>query len=154
MVSGPSAGAGQDEPELSQPQLLRVTRSCAIPLSELTWRYSTSGGPGGQHANRSQTRAEVGFDIEASPSLAPYQRARLMDRLGPTVAAASGDQRSQYRNRELALDRLRDKLARGLRVDAPRRPTRPTLGSRERRLDTKRRQALRKADRRGPPVQD
>lgn len=131
-------------------EVLRVGRSCAIALGELTWRFSTSGGPGGQHANRSETRAEVSFDVAASASLGPRQRARLLDRLGPTVRAASADERSQRRNRDLALERLRAKLAEGLRVDVPRRPTRPTHGSQLRRLDAKRRQALRKRERQGP----
>lgn len=147
-------GAGEDELSLGQPEQLRVTRSCTIAMVELSWRYSTSGGPGGQHANRSQTRAEVSFDVSASPSLHPHQRARLLDRLGPSVQAGASDARSQYRNRELALERLRAKLAEGLRVEVPRRPTRPTQGSRERRLDTKRRQALRKAGRRNTPPEE
>lgn len=131
-------------------EVLRVSRSCTIPLAELSWRFSTSGGPGGQHANRSATRAEVSFDVAASPSLGPHQRARLIERLGPSVRAASADERSQLRNREQALERLRAKLAAGLRVEAPRRPTRPTRRSQQRRLDAKRRQALRKQERRGP----
>jgi ribosome-associated protein len=136
------------------PERLRVTRSCAIPLAELAWRYNTSGGPGGQHANRSQTRAEVSFDITASEALGPRQRARLIERLGPVVRAAASDERSQLRNRELALDRLRAKLAAGLAVQPDRHPTGPTRGSQERRLDAKRRQGLRKSERRIQPLDE
>ena len=108
------------------------------------------GGPGGQHANTSDTRVEVRFDVAGSPSLGPRQRARLLERLGPEVRAIAGDERSQARNRELARRRLAERLAEGLRVDAPRRATRPTKGSVQRRLETKRRQSARKADRRRP----
>src|SRR5687767_605849 len=86
---------------------LRVTRSCAIDVDELEWRFTTSGGPGGQHANRAQTRAEVRFDVARSPSLGPRQRARLLEKLGPEVRVAADDERSQARNRALALERLR-----------------------------------------------
>jgi ribosome-associated protein len=132
------------------PGLLRVSGSCAIPLAELTWRFSRSGGPGGQHANTSDTRAEVRFDIAGSPSLGPRQRARLLERLGPEVRVVASDERSQVRNRELALERLGSRLAEALRVTAPRRATRPTKGSVERRLEGKRRQSDRKAARRRP----
>lgn len=127
---------------------LVVGRSLRIPLAELEVRTGPSGGPGGQHANRSHTRVEVRFDVEASPSLGPRQRARLLDRLGPTVRVVADDHRSQARNRAIALERLADRLTAGLRVDPPRRPTKPTRGSVERRLDEKRRQSTRKADRR------
>ena len=129
---------------------LRVTPSCSISLDELTWRFARSGGPGGQHANTSDTRAEVRFDVVSSPSLGPRQRARLLERLGPVVTAAASDSRSQVRNRELALERLRSKLAAGLRVDRPRRPTRPGRAARERRLEQKRHRADRKRERRRP----
>lgn len=128
--------------------MLRVSRSCAIPLAELEWRYTTSGGPGGQHANTSNTRVEVRFDVAASPSLGPLQRARLLQRLGPVVRAIAGDRRSQAQNRELALDRLAARLAEGLRVERERRPTAPTRSSKERRLEAKRRQGERKRSRR------
>lgn len=129
------------------PRSLRVSSSLAIPLTELTWRFSRSGGPGGQHANTSDTRVEVRFDIEGSPSLGPRQRARLLDRLGSEVRVVASDERSQARNRALAMERLADRLAAGLRVEAPRRPTRPTKGSVERRLEGKRRRSDRKASR-------
>jgi ribosome-associated protein len=131
-------------------EALRVTRTLAIPLEELEVRTSTSGGPGGQHANRSQTRIDVRFDVAASPSLGPRQRARLLDRLGPVVRAGSADERSQARNRERALERLAAKLAGALHIDAPRRPTTPGPGAEARRLDAKRRQSARKAARRRP----
>ena len=121
--------------------MLRVTRTCVIPLDELEWRFSASGGPGGQHANTSNTRAEVRFDVRASPSLGPRQRARLLERLGPVVRVVASDERSQTRNRQLAIDRLRSRLAEGLRVARPRRPTAPSKAARERRLSAKHRRA-------------
>jgi ribosome-associated protein len=126
---------------------LRVTRGLVIPLDELAWRFTPSGGPGGQHANKTSTRAEVRFDIESSPSLGPRQRARLLERLGPTVRVSAGEERSQARNREVALSRLAARLAEGLRTERPRVPTKPTAGSRTRRLEDKRRQSARKRDR-------
>jgi ribosome-associated protein len=138
-----------DAPEATPPNraVLRVTRGVVIPLDELTWRFTTSGGPGGQHANKTSTRAEVRFDVESSPSLGPRQRARLLERLGPSVRAASGDERSQTRNREVALRRLAERLAAGLHSERPRVPTKPTQGSKVRRLEDKRRQSTRKRDR-------
>jgi ribosome-associated protein len=131
--------------------VLRVTRSCAIPLDELEWRFTGSGGPGGQHANTSNTRVEVRFDVEASRALGPRQRSRLLERLGPVVKAVASDRRSQAQNRALALERLRDRIADALHVERPRVPTRPTAASRVRRVDAKRRQSARKRDRRRPP---
>jgi ribosome-associated protein len=121
-----------------------------IDTDELSWRFGRSGGPGGQHANTSDTRAEVRFDVASSPSLGPRQRARILDRLGPVVTAAAADSRSQARNRELALERLRSKLAAALRVERPRRPTRPGTAARERRLEDKKRRSERKQARRRP----
>ena len=126
---------------------LRVTPSLRIPLSELDWQFSASGGPGGQHANTSNTRVELRFDVAASPSLGPRQRARLLDQLGPVVRVVASGERSQARNRELALDRLRRRLSDALRVPEQRRPTTPTLGSRERRLSAKRRRGQAKRNR-------
>src|SRR3954468_7983489 len=114
--------------------VLRVSATLRIPLDELEWRFTPSGGPGGQHANRSNTRVEVRFDVEASPSLGPRQRARLLDRLGPPVGVVVDAERSQSRNGALAVSRLAERLAAALKVDAPRTATRPTAGSRERRL--------------------
>lgn len=128
---------------------LRVTASVVIPANELSWSFGPSGGPGGQHANRAHTRAEVRFDAQSSPSLSQYQRQRIIDRLGTVVTVSADDERSQLRNRRLALDRLRQKLAGALRVETPRRPTRPGRGAVERRLEAKRQQAARKKNRRG-----
>jgi ribosome-associated protein len=141
------AGRGDQGPG---PARLLVTRSCAIPLAELRWRTSRSGGPGGQHANTSDTRVEVVFDIAGSPSLGPVQRRRLQERLGDEIRVVASDERSQARNRAIALERLRTRLAEGLRVDPPRRPTRPTAGSKRRRLDDKRRRGDLKRSRRAP----
>ena len=132
----------------SSDDALRVTASVRIAASELEWRFGPSGGPGGQHANRAHTRAEVRFDIESSSSLTEGQRNRLIKKLGVSVVVSADDERSQLRNRRLALDRLRLRLADALVVEKPRRPTRPGRGAVERRLDAKRRQASRKQDRR------
>src|SRR6516225_3463166 len=105
---------------MADEDVLRVTRSLSVPLSELSWRFSASGGPGGQHANTSNTRAEVRFDVATSPSLGPRQRARLLDRLGPEVRVVASDERSQARNRALALERLAFRLADALRVEPTR----------------------------------
>jgi ribosome-associated protein len=118
---------------------LVVNRSLTVPVTELRWRFSRSGGPGGQHANTADTRVEVIFDVAGSPSLRPHQRARLLERLGPEVVAVAADERSQSRNRALALERLAGRLAVGLHVEAPRRATRPTRGSQRRRIEAKRR---------------
>lgn len=134
-------------PGVTDDDALVVGPGLVIPHRELTWRFSTAGGPGGQHVNTSNTRAEVRFDIAASPSLSPAVRDRLVARLGESVAVAAGDRRSQLQNRELALERLASRLASALRVATPRRATRPTLGSKRRRLDTKRRQGERKRGR-------
>ena len=141
------------DPE-SRRAVLRVSRSLVIPLEEIQIRATTSGGPGGQHANRSQTRIDVRFDVAESQSLGPIQRARLLDRVGRTVRAGASDERSQSRNRDLALKRLADKLAIALKVDTPRRPVRPTRSSVTRRLDAKHRQSERKAGRRRPADDD
>ncbi|MBM3670763.1 MAG: aminoacyl-tRNA hydrolase [Actinobacteria bacterium] len=133
---------------------LRVTSSCRIDLGELEWHTSRSGGPGGQHANTSDTRVEVRFDVEESASLGPRQRARLLERLGPVVRATAADSRSQARNRELALERLRSKLAEGLRVQTPRRATRPSRSAKQRRLDTKHRRGELKRRRQRPTRDD
>src|SRR5689334_18505369 len=110
-------------------------------MAELRWRFSRSGGPGGQHANTSDTRVDLTFDIARSPSLGPRQRARLQERYGEVLRVVAADERSQARNRELALRRLRDRLADGLKVDPARRATRPSKASVQRRLDAKHRQA-------------
>jgi ribosome-associated protein len=130
---------------------LEVTRSLRIPTDELTWRFTGSGGPGGQHANTANTRVELRWDVAASRAPGPRQRAVLLDRLGPVVRVVVTTERSQARNRELALERLRARVAASLRINPPRRPTRPTRASQERRLDSKRRHAERKRQRREHP---
>ena len=132
---------------------LRVNDRLAIPLAEITLRASRSSGPGGQHANVTASRVEASFDVVASQALSETQRKRLLARLGPRVVAVAQDERSQSRNRELALARLGERLARGLTVAKRRRQTRPTAASRERRLAAKRRATQRKRERR-PPEQD
>ena len=131
-----------------------VTRDVSIPLSEIVVRTSRSSGPGGQHANVTASRVEVSFDAAESPSLTDAQRERVMAKCGPVVRAVAQDARSQARNRELALERLRERLARALHVARTRRPTRPTKASRVRREHSKRRQAQRKRDRRRPATED
>src|SRR5262249_49419118 len=138
---------------------LRGTGRCAIRLDELEWRSSGPGGPGGQHANTSNTRAEVRFDVARSPSLTESQRARLLDRFGQAVRVVAADTRSQARNRELALSRLRERLAGGLptpraRRATPPRPRRaraPPAAGRRRRLEAKRRRSDLKRQRRTRP---
>jgi ribosome-associated protein len=120
---------------------VKISRSCDIPDEELEWRFTASGGPGGQHANTSNTRVDVRFDIENSTSLGPRQRARLLERLGPVARATASERRSQLQNRELARERLQSKLAAALRVERPRVATRPSRASREKRLDSKRKQS-------------
>lgn len=138
-----------DEEPVGSPPVLRVTPTCVIRMDELDWRFSASGGPGGQHVNTANTRAEVRFDIAGSPSLGPRQRARLLDRLGPEVRVVASDERSQLRNRELALERLRSRLAAALHVEPPRRPTKPTKAAKEKRLEGKRHRSETKRRRQG-----
>lgn len=130
---------------------MRVTSTCVVDATELTWRFTRSGGPGGQHANTSDTRVEVRFDIAGSRSLTESQRARLLERLGPEARASAADERSQARNRTVALDRLRQQLADGLHRDTPRRKTKPSKGAKKRRLEQKRRQSDKKRQRRWSP---
>jgi ribosome-associated protein len=134
--------------------MLRVTASVRVPIEEIGVRYETSGGAGGQHANRSHTRVELSFDVVASSAFTDAQRERVVAKLGPVVRAGAADSRSQTRNRELALERLAGKLAAALHVDPVRRPTRPTKASVRRRLDTKRQTGQRKALRRRPAIDD
>jgi ribosome-associated protein len=135
-------------------ETLHVRRGLDLPLSEIEWRATTSGGPGGQHANRTLSRVEVSFDVAASPTLGPRRRARLLERLGPVVRASASESRSQARNRDRALARLAAKLDVALRVEATRRPTRPTKRSHERRVEAKRLRAEVKRGRGRPHVDD
>jgi ribosome-associated protein len=132
---------------------LRISRELTIPLAEITVRASRSSGPGGQHANVTASRIEASFDVLASSSLSPSQRERVIAQAGPRLVGVAQDERSQARNRELALQRLAERLARALAVPRKRRPTRPTSASRVRRLDAKRRAAQRKLDRRPPSAE-
>jgi ribosome-associated protein len=129
---------------------IRVTRSVVLPLAEVELRFSRSSGPGGQHAQKSETRVEAVFDVEASGALTDVQKRRVIARAGPVLRALSQDERSQLRNRELALERLVDQLRRALRVERRRVPTEPTPQSRERRLEQKRRRSETKRLRRPP----
>ena len=133
---------------------MRVGRHIDIPESEIQIRTSRSSGPGGQHANVTASRVEAVFDVAASSALSDDQKRRIMARCGPVVRAVAQDSRSQMRNRELALERLRSRLTAALHVPRARRATRPTRASRERRLDSKRRSGERKRARRRPSPED
>ena len=130
------------------PEALHVAPGVEIPLGEVEVRASRSSGPGGQHANVTASRVEATFDVEASSALNDEQKLRLARRCGPRVTAVAQDARGQARNRALALRRLREKLAAGLREPKRRRATRPSAGSRRRRLEGKRRRSQKKAMRR------
>ena len=121
-----------------------------VPIEEIEIRASRSSGPGGQHANKTESRIEASFDVRASASLTDAQKERVIARLGERVTAVAQDARSQTRNRALAIERLRAKLLDALAPRKSRRATRPTRASRERRLDAKRRQSERKRERRKP----
>jgi ribosome-associated protein len=129
---------------------IRVTRSVSIPPDEIELRVSRSSGPGGQHANTSETRVEAVFDVEASDSLTERQKRRVVSRAGRVLRAVAQDERSQARNRELAVERLVAKLVEALRVERRRVPTRPTEASRRRRLEAKRRRSGVKRNRATP----
>ena len=129
---------------------IQVTPRLEIPLAEVELRTSRSSGPGGQHAQKTETRVEAIFDVEASQTLTPAQKLRLLGKRGPVVRAVAQDERSQWRNRELALGRLADAIRDGLKLERKRRPTRPGKAARERRLEEKRQQASRKRLRRPP----
>jgi ribosome-associated protein len=120
---------------------IRVTRSVVVPLAEIELRTSRSSGPGGQHAQKSETRVEAVFDVEASPSLSDAQKRRVLAKAGPVLRAIAQDERSQLRNRELAIERLTEALRKALRVERRRVPTKPTAASRERRLEEKKRRS-------------
>jgi ribosome-associated protein len=136
------------------PEELRINEKLAIPLGEIELRTSRSSGPGGQHANVTASRVEAVFDVAASAALSEAQRRRLLDRAGPVLSAVAQDARGQARNRELALQRLAERIAAALKVPRRRRPTRPTASSRKRRLEGKRRTGERKQGRRRPGADD
>jgi ribosome-associated protein len=129
---------------------MRVTRSVVLPVSEVELRFSRSSGPGGQHANTSETRVEAIFDVESSSALSDAQKRRVLAKAGPTLRAVAQDERSQLRNRELAIERLVEQLRQALKVERRRVATRPTKASRERRLETKKRRSQTKKLRRPP----
>jgi ribosome-associated protein len=129
---------------------IRVTRSVALPLSEVELRFSRSSGPGGQHANTSETRVEAILDVESSSALSAAQKRRVVAKAGPTLRAIAQDERSQLRNRDLAIERLVEQLRQALKVERRRVATKPTKASRERRLETKKRRSQTKKLRRPP----
>jgi ribosome-associated protein len=133
------------------PESIQVTPRLAIPLGEIELRFSRSSGPGGQHAQKTETRVEAVFDVATSATLTEAQKQRLSARAGPVVRAVAQDERSQAQNRELVLERLAAALRDGLRVRRKRRPTKPTAAARERRLAEKKRRAATKELRRRPP---
>jgi ribosome-associated protein len=129
---------------------IRVTRSVSIPLSEIELRFSRSSGPGGQHAQKKETRVEALFDVESSLALSPRQKARVLRKAGPVLRAIAQDERSQARNRELAVERVAGQLREALTIERRRIPTRPSPKSKERRLEAKRRRSEVKRLRRPP----
>jgi ribosome-associated protein len=129
---------------------IRVTRSVSIPLSEIELRFSRSSGPGGQHAQKSETRVEAIFDVEASSALTDRQKRRVLSKAGPVLRAIAQDERSQTRNRELAIARVTDALREALHVPRQRRPTKPGKAAIERRLEQKRRRSQTKRLRQPP----
>jgi ribosome-associated protein len=136
-----------------RPESIRVHRGLTIPLGEIRLRTSRSSGPGGQHAQKTETRVEATFDVDASATLTDAQKARIQRKVGPVVRAVAQDERSQWRNRELALERLASALRDALHTERRRRPTAPTAGSKERRLGEKRVRSRTKRLRR-PPDED
>jgi ribosome-associated protein len=139
--------------EAMERESIRVSRSVSLPLSEIELRVSRSSGPGGQHAQKSSTRVEAVFDVEASSALSDAQKRRVVARAGPVLRAVAQDERSQLRNRELATERLVEKMRAALAVPRRRKPTAPTAGARERRIAAKKRRSRVKELRR-PPAGD
>jgi ribosome-associated protein len=132
------------------PESIQVTPKLAIPLTEIELRFSRSSGPGGQHAQKTETRVEAVFDVASSSALSEAQRRRLLARVGPVVRTVAQDERSQWRNREVALERLAEAIRAGIRIERKRRPTAPTAAARERRLEEKRRRSRTKRLRQQP----
>ena len=148
------SGEGAEAPASPAPERgIRVTRSVLLPVSEIELRVSRSSGPGGQHAQKSSTRVEAVFDVEASEALSGAQKRRVAARAGPVLRAIAQDERSQLRNRELATDRLVEKLRAALAVPRRRVPTSPSARARERRIEAKKRRGQTKRLRR-PPKDD
>ena len=130
---------------------IRVTRSVAVPLSEIQLRTSRSSGPGGQHAQKSETRVEAIFDVEASTALSDAQKRRVIAKAGPVLRAIAQDERSQLRNRELAIERVVESLRKALHVERRRVPTKPSAAARKRQAEQKKRRGEVKRLRRQPP---
>jgi ribosome-associated protein len=135
---------------MSESESIRVTRSVVVPRREIELRTSRSSGPGGQHAQKSETRVEALFDVEASTALSDVQKRRVIAKAGPVLRAVAQDERSQLRNRELAIERVVAALREALHVRRSRLATKPTAASRERRLEDKRRRSETKRLRRYP----
>ncbi len=133
---------------------LRVNRTVVIPIDELDVRFAASGGPGGQHANRSNTRVDLRFDVVASSALGPRQKERVVERLGPVIRVVVDAERSQTRNRAIANQRLAEKLARALRIPTARVATKPSRAAKARRVDAKRIRGDVKRQRSRPPADD
>ncbi|GJM38152.1 MAG: aminoacyl-tRNA hydrolase [Acidimicrobiales bacterium] len=131
-----------------------VASRWTVSEDEITFRFVASGGPGGQHANRSNTKVEATFDVQESASMPAWLKERVTDKLGDTIRVTVDDERSQYRNRQLALERIQERVDRAAKVDRPRRKTKPTRGSQRRRLDSKRRRGDVKKGRRRPSADD
>jgi ribosome-associated protein len=129
---------------------IRVTRSVSVPRSEIDLRFSRSSGPGGQHAQKTETRAEALFDVERSASLTDAQKRRVIAKAGPVLRAVAQDERSQWRNRELAVERLVETLRAALKVERRRKPTRPSAAAKRRRQEQKKRRSETKRLRRPP----
>jgi ribosome-associated protein len=129
---------------------IRVTRSVLLPVAEIELRFSRSSGPGGQHANTAETRVEAIFEVQTSTALTDVQKRRVVTKAGPTLRAIAQDERSQLRNRELAVERLAEQLRQALKVQRRRVATKPTRASRERRLEAKKRRSQTKKLRRPP----
>ena len=136
---------------MTDSESIRVTRSVVLPRSEIELRTSRSSGPGGQHAQKSETRVEAVFDVEASSALSDAQKRRVVAKAGPVLRAIAQDERSQLRNKDLAIERLVESLREALRVPRRRVPTKPSAASRERRLEQKKRRGNVKRLRRQPP---
>jgi ribosome-associated protein len=126
---------------MTESESIRVTRSVVLPRSEIDLRTSRSSGPGGQHAQKSETRVEALFDVEASTALSDAQKRRVVAKAGPILRAIAQDERSQLRNKELAIERVVESLREALRVPRHRVPTKPSTASRERRLEQKKRRS-------------
>jgi ribosome-associated protein len=133
-----------------RPESIRVNSRLAIPLAEIELRFSRSSGPGGQHAQKTETRVEAVFDVAASMTLSDPQKTRIAARAGPVLRAVAQEERSQWRNRELALERLAAAVRSALRTERKRRPTTPSPAAQERRLQEKRRRGEIKRRRRPP----